>query len=233
MPADKKGGRRPPLGSGRASPYDRPPVFSKAFQAQFDTLLHWRRDVRRFLRTPLPEGLVEELLSQAHMSPSVGNSQPWRFVLVESEERRRAVRESFLRANAKALASYDGERAAAYARLKLAGLDDAPVHIAVFCDEATGQGFGLGRHTMPEMLAYSVVCAISTLWLAARTRGIGLGWVSILEPEVVTEALQVERGWRLIAYLCLGYPQEEHSDPELERAHWQSRGDVLDRILKR
>lgn len=209
------------------------PVFDDSFSTRFEALLHWRRDVRRFQKTPLPEGLVEDLLAQAHLSPSVGNSQPWRFVLVESEEKRGLVRESFLRANSRALASYDGERAAAYARLKLAGLDDAPVQIAAFCDEGTEQGHGLGRQTMPEMLAYSVVCAISTLWLAARAKGVGLGWVSILEPDAVTRALQVQREWRLIAYLCLGYPQEEHEDPELERAGWQARQDVLDRILKR
>ena len=86
-------------------------------------------------------------------------------------------------ANADALSEYSGDQAETYAGLKLAGLRDAPVHLAVYCDEASELGYGLGRKTMPEMLAYSVVGAVTTLWLAARAHGIGLGWVSILDPE--------------------------------------------------
>ncbi len=209
------------------------PHFDPVFAETFDELLCWRRDVRRFKRDAIDPALVERLLAKAHLSPSVGNSQPWRFVLVESPPARKAVRESFLRANESALGEYDGEQAALYARLKLAGLDEAPVQIAVFCDCGTGQGAGLGRKTMPEMLDYSVVCAISTLWLAARVEGIGMGWVSILEPDIVTQALQVPPAWRLIAYLCLGCPDEEHIDPELERAGWQSREGMGTRITRR
>lgn len=207
--------------------------FDADFRDEFGTLLAWRRDVRRFRPDAIAPALVEELLAKAHTAPSVGNSQPWRFVLVDSAEARARVRESFLRANADALADFSGERAATYARLKLSGLDAAPVQIAVFCDEATEQGAGLGRRTMPEALAYSVVCAIHTLWLAARAEGLGLGWVSILEPEVVTKSLNVPSEWRLIAYLCLGLPEEEHIDPELERAGWQDRRGLKERILKR
>ena len=86
---------------------------------------------------------------------------------------------------------------------------------------------------MPEMLAYSCLCAVNTLWLAARAQGVGLGWVSILEPERVTSALDVPASWRLIAYLCLGYPAEEHLDPELERAGWQRRSGLDVRWLHR
>lgn len=208
-------------------------VFDAAFVARFEELLAWRRDVRRFRTDPLPEGLFERLLQAAHLAPSVGNSQPWRFVTVEDAARREAVRASFRRANQEALASYSGESARLYATLKLEGLTDAPVQLAVFCDEETGQGAGLGRRSMPEMLAYSCVCAVNTLWLAARAQGVGLGWVSILEPERVTSALDVPASWRLIAYLCLGYPAEEHLDPELERAGWQRRSGLDVRWLHR
>jgi 5,6-dimethylbenzimidazole synthase len=142
-------------------------------------------------------------------------------VLVESTECRAAVRSSFVRANAKALESYDGEQRARYAKLKLEGLDDAPVHLAVFADEATEAGSGLGRQTMPQTLRYSVVAAVQTLWLAARAEGLGLGWISILEPEILSRVLDVPESWTLIAYLCIGRPVEEHLDPELERHHWQ------------
>jgi 5,6-dimethylbenzimidazole synthase len=210
-----------------------PPAFDQDFRDRFHALLGWRRDVRRFLDTSLDRALVETLLAEAHMAPSVGNSQPWRFVLVEEETRREAVRASFRKANADALAAYHGERASLYAQLKLEGLSVAPVQLAVFCDEATRQGEGLGRRSMPEMLAYSCVCAVNTLWLSARVRGIGLGWVSILDPAEVTRLLDVPSDWRLVAYLCLGHPQEEHADPELERTGWEARHGLGERIFRR
>jgi len=200
-----------------------PPLFGADFRRMLQELFLWRRDVRRFLADPVPAGLIEDLIGCATLAPSVGNSQPWRFVAVETEAARRAVRDNFNRCNAAALATYEGERAARYARLKLAGLVEAPVHLAVFNDETTLAGAGLGRHTMPESLDYSVVAAIHTLWLAARTQGLGVGWVSILDPLDISAALQVPADWKLIAYLCIGFPQEEHLDPELERHGWQDR----------
>lgn len=209
------------------------PAFTAEFAAHFRDLVLWRRDVRRFRSDPLPDGSVERLIELACRSPSVGNCQPWRFVLVGSESRREAVRASFQRANRSALDGYDGEQRALYARLKLEGLEIAPVHLAVFADEVTERGSGLGRQTMPEVLRYSVVGAVHTLWLAARAEGIGLGWVSILEPDIVAEALDVPADWTLVAYLCLGWPVEEHLDPELERAGWQARAATADLVLRR
>ena len=188
-----------------------------------DRLFRWRRDVRRFRRDPVDPALVQHLLDQAALAPSVGLSQPWRWVLVESPASRAAVKANFEAANAEALAAFDRERAARYAGLKLAGLDEAPVHLAVFCDDETQQGTGLGARTMPETRRYSVVCAISQLWLSARAHGLGLGWVSILDPARVAQDLDVPEDWRFIAYLCLGYAEEEHEDPELERAGWETR----------
>src|SRR5579862_8625130 len=129
-----------------------PPEFDAAFREKLVELLAWRRDVRRFRRDALAEGLLTELLAAAALAPSVGLSQPWRFVLVEDVRRRAAVRADFGRMNAEALAAYDGAEAERYARLKLAGLDEAPVHLAVFADRGTLQGRGLGRRTMPEMI---------------------------------------------------------------------------------
>ena len=217
--------------SGRAG--STPPEFSERFAAEFRDLVIWRRDVRRFRPDPLEDGCLERLIALACRAPSVGNCQPWRFVRVETEDRRAAVRASFRRANQSALDGYDGEAKALYARLKLEGLDKAPVQLAVFADETTGRGAGLGRQTMPEALRYSVVGAIHTLWLAARAEGIGLGWISILEPHVVVEALDVPAHWTLVAYLCLGRPVEEHLDPELERAGWQERADLSELLFVR
>lgn len=86
---------------------------------------------------------------------------------------------------------------------------------------------------MPEMRRYSCVAAIQTLWLAACLRGIGLGWVSILDPQVVRRMLDVPRHWSLIAVLCLGYPAQPSDTPELERRGWQGREPLTDRILER
>jgi 5,6-dimethylbenzimidazole synthase len=200
-----------------------PDGFDTRFRASFRRLLTWRRDVRRFRNAPLPAGTIERLLDLAALAPSVGLSQPWRFVLVDAPARRAAIRASFERCNADALAAQPDDRRAAYARLKLEGLDQAPVHLAVFADPATVQGHGLGRRTMPETIAYSVVMAVHTLWLAARAEGIGLGWVSILEPDAVAAALEVPVHWQFIAYLCIGYPAEQHDVPELERQDWEHR----------
>lgn len=209
------------------------PCFDDGFRTALRELIYWRRDVRRFKTDPVDPALVQALIELAARSPSVGFSQPWRFVLVESEERRAAVRESFQRANAEALTKYAGERRGLYARLKLEGLEKAPAHIAVFADEETDVGSGLGSRTMPETLRYSVVGAVQTLWLASRAYGVGVGWVSILEPAIVTAALDVPAAWKLVAYLCVGWPAEEHVDPELERHGWQERIDMAPLILKR
>jgi len=210
-----------------------PPRFDAAFGAAFRDLVLWRRDVRRFRRDPVDPDLVLALIDLASRAPSVGLSQPWRFVLVETDERRAAVQASFARANARALGGYTGEEQTRYAKLKLEGLAAAPVHLAVFADEATEAGAGLGRQSMPETVRYSVVAAIQTLWLGARAEGLGAGWVSILEPEIVTRALDVPEAWTLIAYMCIGWPEEEHLDPELARAGWQSRIDVSELIFRR
>jgi 5,6-dimethylbenzimidazole synthase len=199
------------------------PQFDDGFRARLCELLAWRRDVRRFRREALPAGAVERLIALACRAPSVGLSQPWRFVLVDAPERRAAIARNFAACNAAALAAQDGGRAALYARLKLAGIDDAPAQVAVFSDPATEQGGGLGRLTMPETIEYSAVAAVHTLWLAARAEGIGVGWVSILDPPMVRDILDVPASWRLIGYLCLGYPAMEDDMPELQREGWEAR----------
>lgn len=209
------------------------PVFDDRFHRTLEELIAWRRDVRRFQTTPLDGAVVERLIHLSCLSPSVGNSQPWRFVLVEDPGRRAAVRASFVDCNHEALADYHGERARLYASLKLSGLDAAPVHLAVFCDHGTTAGHRLGQRTMPETLDYSVVSAVHTFWLAARAWGIGVGWVSILDPQAVGQALEVPADWKLVAYLCVGLPEEEHIDPELVRSGWQHRIAVEEFLVRR
>jgi len=197
--------------------------FDAHFRERLDQLFRWRRDVRSFRTDALPEELLDELLRVADLAPSVGLSQPWRYVRVSDPRRRANIRASFELENARALAGYEGDRAGLYARLKLAGIERAPLQLAVCVDRGAAKGYGLGRRTMPETLAYSVVCSISMVWLAARARGVGLGWVSILDPSEVVRALELPSDWALVAWLCLGYPEEEHLDPELERFGWEER----------
>src|SRR5262249_48040374 len=117
--------------------------------------------------------------------------------------------------------------------LKLAGIEEAPCHLAVFVDRSTETGHHLGRNTMPEMADYSVVGAICMMWLAARAEGIGMGWVSILDPCRMTEILEVPSSWHLIGYFCLGYPLHESEQPELELAEWERRRDPQSFIVRR
>jgi 5,6-dimethylbenzimidazole synthase len=210
---------------------ERTPVFDSHFRAELAELMRWRRDVRRFRTDPVPEDLLDTLFDLAQIAPSVGNSQPWRFLRVVSTEKRAEIRRNFVVCNAEALAAQRDEHAAIYARLKLAGIDAAPVQLAVFCDHATQQGHGLGSRTMPEALDYSVVGMISLLWLSARAAGLGLGWVSILDPAQVCAALETPPSYKFIAYLCLGWPEEEHLDPELVRNGWQERTDFGRRVV--
>lgn len=207
--------------------------FDDAFRARLHDLLVWRRDVRRFRPDPLPSGMLDRLIATACLAPSVGLSQPWRFVIVDDTARRAAVIENFALCNAEALNSYSGERAARYATLKLAGMKEAPCHVAIFADRATETGHGLGRRTMPEMAEYSVVTAIYTMWLAARAEDVGMGWVSILDPDKVKRSLDVPRDWRFIGYFCLGYPLAESDSPELEKAGWEHRAPPATFVLQR
>jgi 5,6-dimethylbenzimidazole synthase len=207
--------------------------FDDAFRARLRDLLIWRRDVRRFRTDPLPAGTLEQLFEIACLAPSVGLCQPWRFIVVDDLSRRQAVRDVFKACNADALESYTGQQATRYAVLKLAGLEEAPCQFAVFTDRDTTVGHGLGRQTMPETVEYSAVTAISTMWLAARAEGIGMGWISILDPARMNDILDVPKSWRFIGYFCLGYPQIESDRPELERVGWERRLNLEACVLRR
>lgn len=198
-------------------------AFDAGFRADLDRLFRWRRDVRHFRTDPVPDALIGRLLAQTVLAPSVGLSQPTRLVRVDSPSARAAVRANFARANAQALSAQTPARSGDYARLKLAGLDRAPVQIGVFCDQHTARGADLGTATMPEMRAYSTACAVMQLWLAARAEGLGVGWVSILDPDRLVRDLDLPPDWRLIAHLCIGWPAAQTEVPELDRAGWERR----------
>jgi 5,6-dimethylbenzimidazole synthase len=149
--------------------------------------------------------------------------QPWRFIVIRDFAVRQAIHKTFLDANRQARDSYEGEQQKNYAGMKLEGILEAPQNLCVVCNSRSSQGHQLGRRTMPETALYSTVCAIQNLWLAARAEGIGVGWVSILEPKLVRRALEIPEHITLVAYLCLGYVEAFAVEPDLERAGWEKR----------
>ena len=206
--------------------------FDPAERAAVYRAIATRRDVRaEFVDEPLPDDVLQRILGAANQAPSVGLSQPWRFIVTRSSETREAVLAAFSAANADALASYEGERASTYARLRLEGIRKAPVGICVTCDDTTARGSGLGRRTMPETARYSTVCAIQNLWLAARAEGVGVGWVSIIDPGALRAIFAIPAEIAVVAYLCVGYVGAFAREPDLLRDGWEKRlrlEDVVD-----
>lgn len=201
--------------------------FPPEFRDGLTDLMRWRRDVRRFRTDPVDEAVLRACLDTFLLAPSVGLSEPWRVIRVTSPAARRAALDNYTSANAAALSGYEGDRAQLYSGLKLSGMTDAPVQLAIFSDETTDKGAGLGAGTMPEMRRYSVVGAITQFWLMARSYGLGVGWVSILDPDRLSRDLDVPQGWDLVGYLCVGWPETEDDTPELERAGWEDRSATL------
>jgi len=201
--------------------------FSVAERSAVYRALRERRDVRAgYLPQPIDDTTLYRLLAAAHQAPSVGFMQPWRFIVVRDEGLRSAVHAIFQHANSDAAARYEGTRRHLYSRLKLEGLLEAPQHLCVLCDDESVRGHYLGRNSMPETSVYSVVCAIQNLWLAARTEGIGVGWVSILDSLAIKNLLRIPATTQLVAYLCLGYVRAFSNVPDLERNGWEQRAEL-------
>lgn len=197
--------------------------FTANEQAVFEELLVHRRDVRgnRFLDTPIDDSILEKIVNAANLSPSVGLSQPWELVIVRNAMTKQAVADVFEQENIKAQALFDDEKGRAYAQLKLEGILASPVNIAVFYRPSKKPV--LGQTSMPDMGEYSVVCAIQNMWLMARALNIGMGWVSILDPDKIKQLLAVPSDYKLIGYLCFGHVSEFLSSPELELLKWKQR----------
>ena len=192
-----------------------------------------RRDVRaEFSAAPVEDDVLARILGAAHQAPSVGLSQPWRFIVIREIATRRAVHAAFSRANEAAATAYEIEQGAAYRELRLAGILDAPINVCVTCDEDPQRGSGLGRRTMPETARYSTVCAVQNLWLAARVEGVGVGWVSIVDPGDLRALLGIPSAIAIVAYLCLGKVDVFAPLADLERDRWEARlplREVVDR----
>src|ERR1700741_3112754 len=198
--------------------------FSSVEQDVIHRVILARRDIRQFRPHPISAAAIGRILEAAHAAPSVGLMQPWNFILIDSLDIRQQIKSSFAAVNAREQSKLEGDpRAELYSSLKLEGILEAPLNIAVTCDHSRGGTFVLGRAPMPRTAAYSVCLAIENLWLAARVEGVGVGWVSILDPEAVTKILGLPPEVELIAYLCIGYPIEFRPKPMLEEVGWRNR----------
>jgi 5,6-dimethylbenzimidazole synthase len=183
-----------------------------------------RRDIRRqFEPTPIAKDILVRILSAAHRAGSVGFMQPWDFVLIEDRATRENVRDSFIRERNRAAEFYDSERKDLFLSLKLEGILESALNICVTCDRTRGGPHVLGRSSILETDLYSTCCAVQNLWLAARTEGIGVGWVSILDPQELKRILGLPDHVVPVAYLCLGYVRQFPPAPELEQAGWRQR----------
>lgn len=183
-----------------------------------------RRDIRsQFKPDPIPPDVLARILYAAHHSGSVGFMQPWNFILIHDPDVKKKVKDMFESENRLAAENYGGQRKNLYLSLKLEGILEAPLNVCVTCDRERGGPHVLGRNTIPETDLFSTCCAIQNLWLAARSEGIGMGWVSILRTEELRKILEIPAGVIPAAYLCLGYVTEFPPRPMLEQVGWAQR----------
>ncbi len=192
--------------------------------------IYKRRDIRHFRSDAVPSEVLHRILDAAHHAGSVGFMQPWNFLVIRDPITKSKVHQIYAAANEEAEKQYTGEKRQQYRAMKLAGIMEADVNLVVTCDVSRELGGGLGRQTMPETAVYSTCCAIENLWLAARSEGIGVGWVSILHPDKVKQVLGIPEHLTLVAYLCIGYPVSFEKKPMLETLGWQDRVPLEDLV---
>ncbi|MBS3648269.1 5,6-dimethylbenzimidazole synthase [Pseudaminobacter sp. 19-2017] len=206
--------------------------FEAAARAAVYRAIFTRRDVRsHFVPEPLNDSVLARLLLAAHHAPSVGYMQPWKFIIIRDEERRRAVCEIFVKARQQELPQMSEDRQALYRSLKLQGICESALNICITCDRRRAEGSPLGRWHNPEMDLYSTVCAVQNFWLAARAEGIGVGWVSIIDSRALKQLLDIPDQAVPVAYLCVGRVSGFQDRPDLESKGWASRLPLSELIM--
>jgi nicotinate-nucleotide--dimethylbenzimidazole phosphoribosyltransferase len=207
-------------------------AFDPAERDAFYAAVQGRRDIRRFRPDDIEPEVLERILGAAHAAPSVGHSQPWRFVVVrntDTRDRAALMADREWHRQADTFAQRAGRQ---MLDLQLHGIRDAPVGIVVCCDRRTAAQGVLGRATYVDADLWSCACAIENLWLAARVEGIGVGWVTLFEPEQLAALVGAPEGVETLGWLCLGWPDERPPEPGLERAGWSARQPVSDVVLE-
>ncbi len=205
--------------------------FSAAERAGLYRAIFGRRDIRNYRPDPVPEATLRRILNAAHHAPSVGLMQPWDFIVLREPQLRRVVYEHFRSVNERAAQVHVDARGDSYRALKLQGILDAPLNLLVTCDRRRGGPHVLGRFTMRHMDEYSTCLAVQNLWLAARAEGLGVGWMSLLEPEFIAELVALPDGVVPVAYLTLGYPVSFPDDPMLQATGWAGRRPLDDLVF--
>ena len=206
--------------------------FSDEEKNGFYKAIYSRRDVRsHFTSDPIEDEVLTRILNAAHHAPSVGFSQPWNFILIKDNETRNKIKESFEIERKRSSKLVDEPKRSKYLSFKLEGILDSPVNVCVTYDPSRFGPFVIGKSSIPDTGLYSVCCAIQNLWLAARTEGIGLGWVSILSNEILKKQLHLPEHILPIAYLCLGHVNEFAKKPDLETAGWLDRLELKDVVF--
>lgn len=199
-------------------------LISEAEKEAVYKTIYGRRDMRSFfISEPIPSETLARILAAAHHAGSVGFMQPWNFIVVESQAKRREVKEAFLREREEAARLFDEQKREKYLAFKLEGILEAPVNLVVTSDPTRFGPQVLGRRSMPETDVYSTCCAIQNLWLAARAENIGMGWVSIVKRRDLYSIFNIPAHVTIVAYLCLGFVTHFPDKPDLERLQWGER----------
>ena len=205
--------------------------FSEQEKDSFYKAIYSRRDVRsNFTSEPIDEQILTRILEAAHHAPSVGFSQPWNFILIKNIETRKKIKESFKKEKDRSSNLIGEPRRSKYLSYKLEGILESTINVCVTYDPTKTGSFVIGRTSIPQTGIFSVCCAVQNMWLAARTEGIGMGWVSILSNETLRDVLHIPDHVMPVAYLCLGHVSKFESKPDLERNGWLPRLELNDVI---
>ena len=203
--------------------------FSKKEAQTLKKIIRWRRDVRgnNFTSKKIKKKILNQILDSAVHAPSVGYSQPWRFVIVQDENTKNEIHTLFSQQFKKSKKKFEDKPL--YPTLKLEGIKEAPINVAVLYKKP--KKAILGQTYMKQSGEYSVVCAIANMWLTARSLNIGMGWVSILKPKKVKKILGISNEYKLVGYLCLGHAKESLKSPELKKLGWEKKKSIKKCIL--
>ena len=198
--------------------------FSEQERESFYKAIYSRRDVRsNFTSEQIDDQVLMRILKAGHHAPSVGFSQPWNFILVKNIETREKIKESFENEKARSSKLIEDPRRSKYLSYKLEGILESSINVCVTYDPTKSGPFVIGRTSIPETGTFSVCCAVQNIWLAARTEGIGVGWVSILSNETLRDVLNIPGHVVPVAYLCLGHVSKFEPRPDLETNGWLPR----------
>ncbi len=198
-------------------------AFDAGTQRALASVIGARRDIRKFRSEPVPNALVDQVLAAGHAGPSVGHSQPWRFLVVSDPNTQTTAANMADKERLRQAELLSPDRRKMLLDLQLEGIRTAPVGIIVACDRRTPSSGVLGRNTFCDADMWSCAAAIENMWLTARSLGLGMGWVTLFEPAELAELLGLPEGVETLGWLCLGWPDELPPSPGLERRGWSKR----------